>query len=150
MKFHQQSYTSLPYNFWRLLGNIYVSPHSMNLKEAKSESRLWLGSGSFFWFVLAVFLMRTSAYRGFPGGSDGKESACNAGDPGSIPGSERSPGEGKGYPLLYSCLENLTDREAWWSTVHGVWKSWTNTTEQLTLSAYHELLDFLDFFSLEG
>ena len=44
--------------------------------------------------------MRTSAYQGFPGGSDGKESACNAGDPGSIPGSGRSPGEGKGYPLL--------------------------------------------------
>ena len=43
---------------------------------------------------------------GFPGGSDGKESACNAGDLGSIPGSGRSPGEGKGYPLQYSCQEN--------------------------------------------
>ena len=43
---------------------------------------------------------------GFPGGSDGKESACKAGDPGLIPGSGRSPGEGKGYPLRYSCLEN--------------------------------------------
>ena len=45
-----------------------------------------------------------------------------------------------------SCLENLTAREAWWTPVHGVWKSWINTTERLTLSAYHELLDFLDFF----
>ena len=68
-------------------------------------------------FLFSSFIMM---FLGFPGGSDGKESACNAGDPGSIPGSERSPGEGKGYPLLYSCLENLTDREAWWSTVHGV------------------------------
>ena len=47
---------------------------------------------------------------GFPSSSDGKESACNAGDPGSIPGSGRSPGEGNGYPLLYSCLENSMDR----------------------------------------
>ena len=50
----------------------------------------------------------------FPGGSDGKESVCNAGDLGLIPGSRRSPGEGNGYPLQYSCLENPTDREAWW------------------------------------
>ena len=47
---------------------------------------------------------------GFPGGSGGKESACNAGDLGSIPRLGRSPGEGKGYPLQYSCLENSTDR----------------------------------------
>ena len=62
---------------------------------------------------------------GFPGGSDGKESACNAGDPGSIPGSERSPEEGNDYPLQYSCLENSVDRRAWWATVHGVAKCWT-------------------------
>ena len=48
---------------------------------------------------------------GFPGGSDGKESACNAGDLGSIPGSGRSPGEGNGYPLQYSCLENPMTEE---------------------------------------
>ena len=48
-----------------------------------------------------------------PGGSDGKASACNAGDLGSIPGSGRSPGEGNGNPLQYSCLENPMDREAW-------------------------------------
>ena len=57
---------------------------------------------------------------GFPGGSDGKESACNVGDLGSIPGSGRSPGEGNGYALQYSCLENPMDREAWWATVLGV------------------------------
>ena len=59
----------------------------------------------------------------FLSGSDGKESACNAGDPSSIPGLERSPGEGIGYPLQYSCLENYMDRWTW--QVHGVAKSWT-------------------------
>ena len=53
--------------------------------------------------------------RGFPGGSDGEESACNAGDPGSIPRSGRSPGEGNGNPLQYSCLESSMDRRAWWA-----------------------------------
>ena len=67
---------------------------------------------------------------GFPGGSEGKASAYNAGDPGLIPGSGRFHGEGNGYPLQYSCLENSTDREAWWATVHGVTK--LDTTEQLS------------------
>ena len=61
----------------------------------------------------------------FPGGSDGKASACNPGDPGPIPGWGRLPAEGNGNPLQYSCLENLMDRGAWWATVHGVTKSWT-------------------------
>ena len=60
---------------------------------------------------------------GFPGGSDGKESACKAGDRGSIPGSGRCPGEENGYPLQYFCLENSTDRKAWQAIVHGVTKS---------------------------
>ena len=60
---------------------------------------------------------------GFPRGSDGKESACNAGDPGSIPGSERCPGEGNSNPLQYSHLENPMDRGAWQVKVHGVTKS---------------------------
>ena len=60
---------------------------------------------------------------GFPGGSGGKESACNIGDPGSIAGSGRSPGEGNGNPLQYSCLENPMDRGAWLAIVHGVAKS---------------------------
>ena len=64
-------------------------------------------------------------YVAFPGGSDGKESACIAGDSGSIPGLGRSPGEGNGYPRCYSCLENSLDRGAWWATVHGVAKNWT-------------------------
>ena len=57
---------------------------------------------------------------GFPGDSVGKESACNAGHPDSIPELGRSPGEGNGNPLQYSCLENPMDRGAWWATVHGV------------------------------
>ena len=56
-------------------------------------------------------------------GSDGKESACNAGDPGLIPGSGRSPGEGNGNPLQFSCLENAMHRGAWWAIVPGVAKS---------------------------
>ena len=59
----------------------------------------------------------------FPGGSDGKASACNAGDTGSIPGLGRSPGEGNGNPLQYSCLENHMDSGDWQATVHGVTKS---------------------------
>ena len=67
---------------------------------------------------------------GFPGGSNGEESACNAEDLGSIPGSGRSPGEGNNNPLQYSCLENSTDRGAWWVMVQGVAE--LNTTERLT------------------
>ena len=58
-------------------------------------------------------------------GSDGKASACNVGDLGSISGSGRSPGKGNGSPLQYSCLENFMDGGAWWATVHGVTKSRT-------------------------
>ena len=80
---------------------------------------------------------------GFPSGSERKQSACNAEDPGSIPGLERSPGEGNGNPLQYSCLENSMDRGTWW--VHGVTES--DRTEPLTLhfSVYipHLLYPFL-------
>ena len=63
-----------------------------------------------------------------PGGSAGKEPACGA-DPSSIPGSGRSPGEGNGNPLQYSCLENLMDRGAWWAAVQGVAKSWAHLSD---------------------
>ena len=65
------------------------------------------------------------------GNSDDKKSAYNAGDLGLIPGSGRSPREGKGNPFQYSCLENLLDRGAWWATVHGVAES--DMAEQLSL-----------------
>ena len=71
-----------------------------------------------------------SYYVGFPSGSDGKESACNAGDQGWIPGLGRSPGEGNGYPLQCCCLENPMDEErGGWSTVRGVTKSQTRLTD---------------------
>ena len=73
--------------------------------------------------------------KGFPGGSDGKESDCNVGDQGSIPGSGRSPGEGNGYPLQYSCLENPMNRGAWRATVHGVAQSRTGL-ERLSTRAH--------------
>ena len=74
---------------------------------------------------------------GFPGGSAGKESACSVGDLGSIPGLGRSPGEGKGYPLQYSDLENSMEY-----IVHGVAKSW-DTTEQLSLLHFHSTPEYI-------
>ena len=65
----------------------------------------------------------------FPGGSDGKASAYNAGDPASIPVSGRSSGEGNGNPLQYSCLEKPMDGGAWLATVHGVAKSRTRLSD---------------------
>ena len=67
---------------------------------------------------------------GFPGGSVGKESTCNAGDMGLIPGSGRFPGAGNDNPLQYYCLGNPMDRGAWWATIHGVIKE-SDTTQQL-------------------
>ena len=75
---------------------------------------------------------------GFPGGSEVKVSACNAGDLGSIPGLGRSPGEGNGNPLQYSCLENPMDRGAWWATVHGVVKSRTQLSN-FTFTFIHKI-----------
>ena len=70
---------------------------------------------------------------GFPGGTEVKASACDAGDLGLIPGLGRFPGEGNGNPLQYSCLENLMDRGVWWATVHGVEKSQTGLSDFTSL-----------------
>ena len=75
------------------------------------------------------FLHKFNAFLGFPGGSEGKASACNAGDLGSIPGSGRSPGGGNGNPLQYSYLENPMDGEAWRATGHRVAKSRTQLSD---------------------
>ena len=69
-------------------------------------------------FSLKNFLSFT-IIKGFPGGAEVRASACSVGDLGSIPGSGRSPGDGNGNPLQYSCLENPMDGGAWWATVHG-------------------------------
>ena len=68
-------------------------------------------------------------HAGFPGGLDGKESACNLGDPGLISGLGRCPGRGHGNPLWYSCLENSMDRGTWWATVQGVAKNQTRLSD---------------------
>ena len=70
--------------------------------------------------IVGFFFPLLMCSKGFPHISVGKESACNAGDLGSIPGSGQSPGEGNGNPLQYSCLENPMDRGTWRATVHGV------------------------------
>ena len=85
----------------------------------------------FLFFFMAEYQPFVRVYHffgGFPGGSEVKASASNAGDPGSVPGSGRSPGEGNGNPLQYSYLENPMDGEAWYATVHRVAES--ATTEQ--------------------
>ena len=79
--------------------------------------------------ILVNQLTLNMLYLGFPGGSVGKEFACNAGDQSSIPESGRYPREGNGYPFPYSCLENSMDRGAWKATVHGVEKSWTQLSD---------------------
>ena len=79
---------------------------------------------------LGVNYMWVEIEVGFPGGSNSKESACDAGDPGLIPGLGISPGEGNIKSLQYSCLENSMDRGTWQTTVHGVTKS--DTTVRLT------------------
>ena len=80
----------------------------------------------------------------FLGGSVGKEPACNGGDSGAILGSGRSPGEGNGKLLQYSCLENSMDRRVWWAAVHGVTKSQTQLSDQ-HFSLSHDNKAFTDF-----
>ena len=83
------------------------------------------------WNLLQYYFVSSLCFLllGLPHGSDGKESSCNAGDPGSIPGLGRSPGKGNGYPLQYSCLENFMDRGAWRAIVSGAAKSQTQLSD---------------------
>ena len=84
----------------------------------------------------------------FAGGSDGKESTCNARDLGSVPGLERSPGEGNGNPLQHSCLENPSERGTWEATVHGVAKSWHDWATNTFTLLFSHFLPFLNILSL--
>ena len=100
-------------------------------REGSLKIRLLLGGGLLFRNSPVVLLIFTSSHstRGFPGGSEVKAYACNAGDLGFIPGLERSPGKGNDNPLQYSCLGNSMDRGAWRARVHGITKSQTQLSD---------------------
>ena len=89
-------------------------------------------------------------YWGFPGGSEVKASAYYAGDLGLILGLGRSPGEGNGNPLQYSCLENPMDGGAWWATVHGVTKSRTRLSDFTYFYYYYNISSTSDHQALES
>ena len=115
------------------------------LKWTKLNCVLATGLSDESHFPSKLLLAIICQINGFPGGSDSTESACNAGDPGLIPGLWRSSGEGNGNPFQYSCLENSMDRGAWWATVHGVSKSqiWLrNFHFQLLSVKTHIVCDF--------
>ena len=103
-----------------LVGLAWVHSFFLNLKIALAF--LLFANDSLIYVLILIF---SYVLFGIPCSSDGKESACNAGDPGSIPGSARFPGEGSSNSLQYSCLENSMERGAWWATVYGVAKSQT-------------------------
>ena len=98
----------------------------------------WIST--FFLLITEYFLYKYTTLYSFPHGSDSKESTCNVGDLGSIPGSRRSPREANGYPLHYSGLENPMDRGAWRATVHGVTKSWMQLTHKHTHTTLYWLV----------
>ena len=95
------------------------------------QSWTWLSDWTelIAFYLCFIYIYYKLYWQGFPGGSDGKESAWNVGDPGLISGSGRVPGEGTGNPLQYSCLENPMDRGAWW--IMGS-QSQTRLNEQMT------------------
>ena len=103
----------------------------LNCFYYNTKTFIYIGHSRFFSLDVLMFIWYPPA-EDFLGGSDGKESACNVGDLGLIPGSGRFPGEGKGSPLQYSCLKNSMDSRAWQATVLGAAES--DMTEWLTLS----------------
>ena len=111
----------------RLLATPWTAAHQAPPSMGFSRQEYWSGVP-----YLSVFL-------GFPHGSVGKESTCNAGDLGSIPGLGRSPEGGNGNPLQCSCLENPIDRGAWWDIVHGVAKSRTRLSNFTFTFHFHAL-----------
>ena len=118
-----------------LFPNNFFSAEAHFPFETKLSSLSWS-------FTMDLFCTHPWIVLGFPGGSEVKASACNAGDPGPIPGSGRSPGEGNGNLLQYSCLENPMDGRAWWATVHGVAKSRTRLNDFT-----HLTMDSLQMFT---
>ena len=110
--------------YFSLTGTANSVPSAFHLPK-----KLFLFSPVFIFVGFCLYFSIPKLVQGLPCSSDGKESACNAGDPGLIPGSARSSGEGNGTPLQYSCLENPMDREPWRATVHGVSKSRTQLSD---------------------
>ena len=118
---------------FRLQTHLTICPSEPNhalLWTVTKSHRMFITHILFLLTFLKLFLkLILYIYMGFPGGSEVKASACNAGDLGSIPGLGRSPGEGNGNPLQYSCLENPMDGGAWWATIHRVAKSRTRLSD---------------------
>ena len=112
--------------------HLWQEPLIITALEGSSQKR-----GLQHWTCVSWDLNTNSHTGGFLGGSDSKESACNAGDLGWIPGLGRSPREGNGYPFQYSCLLNPMDRGAWWAIVHGVTQSQTWATKHTAYTYTH-------------
>ena len=111
-------------------------------------TRLWLLSPGMRMFGGKPAWLLPSPWKVIPKvhGSEGKESACKAGDLGSIPGWGRSPGEGNGYPLQYSCLGNSMDRGTWWATIHGITRvghDWVTNTQSAERTSNGHILESL-------
>ena len=112
----QEYWSGLPFCIPGDLPDPGTSPRLLHFLRWQADSLLTALPGE-------VLFSTHRSHVGFPGGSEGKESACSIGHEGSIPGLGRSPEEGNGYPLQYSCLGNSMDAGAWQATVHGVPKS---------------------------
>ena len=116
---------------WNFTHSIYWTLSKFTLSIVYSSQQLYMLSGISLiskWGLKKLSIL-SRLPRGFPGGAVVKESTSQAGDVGLIPEWGRSPGEGNGNPLQYSCLENAMDRGAWRATVHRVTKSWTQFSD---------------------
>ena len=129
------------------MGISWLTPYLLNqiakkdLSDRKTHQSKWTKLRAYCLIFLCLYLFPRAAF--CLGGSDNKASAYNAGDPGSIPESGRSPGEGNGNPLQYSCLEYPMDGGVWQATVHGVANSWTQLSDftllYFTLGLYYKV-----------
>ena len=123
---------SLSLTWYEIFTLLPLNLNIMIWKIVCLQWRLYIIVSSLDFYYIMKHIVRNYVYvphQGFPGGSEVKASAWNAGYQGSIPGLGRSPGEGNGNPLQYSCLKNPMEGGAWWATVHGAEKSWTQLSD---------------------